>query len=66
MDDLVEFSIRIATPEDKEAVLNLRKNVYDGRDYLPGYYEDFLTSPNITPFVLCHQDRIVSKSYMYS
>ena len=63
MDD---YSIRLATPEDKEAVLNIRRNVYGGRDYLPDYYDDFMTSPNVTPFVLCHKDKIVSIVFLLS
>ena len=60
METLDEYSIREGTPEDKIAVLSIRENVYGGRDYLPEYYDDFMTSHNVTPFVLCHQERIVS------
>ena len=60
MDD---FSIREATTSDKEGVLGIHDNVYEGSDYLPVYYGHFVSSPDITPFVLLHKDKIVSTTY---
>ena len=55
-----EFKVREARLEDKEAVLGIRDNVYEGNDYLPIYYEHFISAKEITPFVLLHKDKIVS------
>ena len=58
------YQIREATESDKEAVLKIQENVYGGRDYLPGYYDDFLAAPNITPFVLLDKEKIVRISFV--
>ena len=55
-----EFSIRPATIGDKEAVLGIHKNVYDGYDYLPEYYDYLLEASNAKSFVLQHRNKIVS------
>ena len=52
--------IRRATPEDKTAVLRINRDVYEGRDYLPAYYDHFLSSPTMFPAVALHRDTIVS------
>ena len=39
-----EFSIREAKPKDKQAVLDCHQNVYDGLDYLPEFYDYFMTA----------------------
>ena len=57
MEDLV---VREATLADKDAVLSVHDNVFEGSDYLPVYYEHFIASPDITPFVILHEDKIVS------
>ena len=54
-----DFYIREATLDDKEAVLGIDDNVYEGSDYLPVYYEHFIGAPNITPFVLLQKENIV-------
>ena len=58
-----EFSIREATPEDKQAVLDCHQNVYDGFDYLPEFYDYFMTAQHIKAFVLLHGKKIVSNCY---
>ena len=55
-----DFSVREATASDKEGVLGIHDNVYEGSDYLPVYYGHFVLSSDITPFVLLHKDKIVS------
>ena len=55
-----EFSIREATPGDKQAVLDCHKNVYCGFDYLPEFYDYFMAAQHIKAFVLLHGDTIVS------
>ena len=54
MDD---FFIREATLADRDDVLQIRDETMD---YLPDYYNYFMRSRDITPFVLLHKDRIVS------
>ena len=58
------YQTREATKSDKEAVLKIQENVYGGRDYLPDYYDDFLETPNMTPFVLLDKEKIVRISYV--
>ena len=55
-----DLHVREATPEDKEAVLDIHENVFEGSDYLPVYYDHFIASPDITPFVLLNENKIVS------
>ena len=57
MDDI---EIRQATPQDKEAVLGIRDDVYGGRDYLAAFYDNFMSSPNTTSFVVVYNGNIVS------
>jgi hypothetical protein len=54
------YRLRETTPEDKQAVLEIHKNVYDGLDYLPEYYDHFQTSDHVTPYVYMENDKIVS------
>ena len=55
-----EPTIRQATLADKEAVLSIHDHVYDGRDYLPVCYDEIVSSPNVTAFVMFHGDSAVS------
>ena len=55
-----EPTIRQATLADKEAVLSIHYHVYDGRDYLPVCYDEIVSSPNVTAFVMIHGDSAVS------
>ena len=55
-----KVTIRRATPEDKEVVLRINNNVYDGRDYLPSFYDHFLSSPAMLPVVMLYENQIVS------
>ena len=36
---------RLATREDYEGVLAINKNVYEGMDYLPGLYHQYIQNP---------------------
>lgn len=56
MDKLV---IRKATSCDREAVLRIHDHVYDGHDYLPAYYDHFLSSSDFIPFVMIYDGKIV-------
>ena len=57
---LQDVHIRKATAADKEAVLNIRDDVYGGRDYLLAFYDNFMTSPFTTSFVVLYKAKIVS------
>ena len=50
--------MRKAVTDDRDNVIGIR-DVYGGSDYLPAYYQHFMTSVDITPFVLLYQDKIV-------
>ena len=52
------FNVREAVADDRDDVIGIR-DVYGGSDYLPAYYQHFVTSVAITPFVLLYQDKIV-------
>lgn len=42
-DDLV---FRSASSADKRTILSLRKNVYNGLDYLADYFDSYISDPN--------------------
>ena len=60
-----ELEIRRATAEDKEEVLKIHDHVYDGHDYLPAYYDHFLSSTDFNPFVLILDGKIVSLTFVF-
>ena len=64
MEENEDYQVREATEPDKEAVLQIRENVYGGRDYLPDYYDFFVAAPNVTPFVLLDKEKIVRISFV--
>ena len=41
-----EYIVTEATQADFEGVLDINRNVYEGLDYLPGMYHEFLHNPN--------------------
>ena len=47
-------------PSDKEDVLNIRKNLYGGLDYMPDCYDKLVSIPNGKAFVAIHEDKVVS------
>ena len=54
------YFIREAMPSDKEDVLNIRKNLYGGLDYMPDCYDKLVSIPNGKAFVAIHEDKVVS------
>ena len=58
--EMDKITIRRATPEDKESVMSIRDIVYSGNDFLPAYYDRFMTSPDIISAVMLYDTRIVS------
>ena len=57
--EMDNFHVREATAEDRDHVLRIN-DVYFGFDYIESYYDYFVTSQHTTPFVLLHEDTIVS------
>ena len=45
------YIVRRAFPEDKEDILRLHDNVYNGLDYLPDYLDEFMRDPLIRSYV---------------
>ena len=56
---LKDVTIRRATLDDKQAVLAINENVAAGRDYLPAFYDRYITSPNSQWSVLLYKGKIV-------
>lgn len=54
-------TIHEATIEDKEAVLSINDNVYDGLDYLPYFYEKFVKNPYCTCYKAIVEETVVSR-----
>lgn len=44
-------SVREATVDDEEAVLNIDRNIYFGQDFLPFYYKTYMSCVNTTSLV---------------
>ena len=47
-------------PSDKDDVLNIRKDLYGGLDYMPDCYDKLVSIPNGKAFVAIHRDKVVS------
>ena len=54
-----KVTVRKPRHEDKEAVLKINSNVFDGRDYLPAYFDNFMASNDMEAAVLIYEDKIV-------
>ena len=55
-----KITFRLATADDKETVLNIPENVDLGiPDFLPAYYDHFISSPDIISSVMLYETRIV-------
>ena len=59
------MTMRPATLEDKQAVVAINDNVFDGRDYLPALYDSLVGSPSTKMLVCLHDDKIVSKCNLW-
>ena len=46
-----QVTVRLATVDDYERVLDIDRNLYDGEDYLPYKYHKFLRDPNRSVFI---------------
>ena len=56
---------RKAVPNDKEAILNIRKNLYDGLDFMPEFFPQLVSPINGTSFLVLHEDKAVSMMVGY-
>ena len=61
-----KITFRKATAEDKDAILSIHSNVFEGRDYLPAYFDHFLTCPGSVAAVVMHDGKVVSMISMIS
>ena len=55
----MNVNIRLATDEDYEAVMDINRNVYRGRDYLPAKYHEFIQAPTMYAYVAEYGQQIV-------
>lgn len=62
---LSNLVFRTASTEDKSVVLSMRKNVYNGLDYLPDYFDYFLTDPHRRCIIGEVDQKAVSKIEAY-
>ena len=56
--------VRRARLDDYEAVLDIDRNVYDDLDYLPTMYHTLVQDPNVDPFLIEIDGKVVSISYV--
>ena len=47
-------------PDDKERILNIRRNLYDGLDFMPEFFPKLVSPINGTGFLVTHKDETVS------
>ncbi|KAL4217887.1 Hairy/enhancer-of-split with YRPW motif protein 1 [Mactra antiquata] len=53
-------TIREATLEDKNEVVDIRDDVYDGRDYIISRYDELITCPDTTAYIAFKNGKAVS------
>ena len=56
---------RKAVPDDKAAIFNIRKNLYDGLDFMPEFFPRLVSPINGTSFLALHEDKAVSMMVGY-
>ena len=65
MADIKPFLVRKASPEDKDKVLGINDNVYEGEDYLPDLYDYWQKCcQHITSYVYEQEGEIVSRLFV--
>ena len=57
---MADVEIRRAVAEDNAAVLAINERILDGMDYLHAFFDRFVSSPVVTPYVAIHDGEIVS------
>nr|XP_032820217.1 probable N-acetyltransferase 16 [Petromyzon marinus] len=55
-----DLVFNLARPEDYEEVMRMSEGIYEGKDYLPSIYHDWLKDPNRTVMLAQLQGRIVA------
>lgn len=55
-----DYEVKEAVRADRTAVLNIRKDIYAGLDFLPDFYEQLVTPPNGKAFLVQNKDKIIS------
>ena len=56
-----DYVLRRATPSDYQAVIDIDDNVYNGLDYMPLMFHQFLHSKHHVMLVIEYVGKIVSK-----
>ena len=51
---------REAVPDDKERILNIRKNLYDGLDFMLEFFPQLVSPINGSSLLVLHEDKAVS------
>ena len=62
---MVKFSIRIASEEDYDSVQEMSQGIYDGHDYLPCIYHQWLKDTNHHVFLGISDGNIVGLLVAY-
>ena len=60
MTDAPDFIFRPAVLSDLQGVLDVVPGIYDGMDYVPDQWQEFINNPDFIPFVACVKDEIAS------
>ena len=59
-----DFVFRAAVPDDKEMILNIRKNLYDGLDFMPEFFHQLVTPVNGSSLLVLHEDKVVNWNWL--
>ena len=59
-----DIVVRKARPEDYEAVMDIDRNMYNGTDYLPSKYHQYLKDPNRHAYVCESDGNVVKIAYI--
>ena len=65
MDYMNGLVCRLATIEDYQSVVDIDNNVYEGADYVPYMYHQYVNDPNRLCFVAIKDKEVVSTTYKY-
>ena len=57
---------RKAVLDDKEMILNIRKNLYDGLDFLPEFFPHLVSPKNGVGLLVLHEDKAISTNGFHS
>ena len=57
------LTIRTATDDDYDVVMNINRNVYYGFDYLPARYMEYRRDPNRHMYVVEMNGKVVSVEF---